>query len=226
MDNRANIDRDVYRVRFNTEEMGGKIELWQVLCRHWFSKFIPPGACTLDLGAGSCEFINNIDCREKIAIDHNPDVTLHAAPGVRCIVAELDAGLAQLDENSVDFVVASNVFEHLPNTEVLFACLLAAHRVIRPGGRIIVMQPNYAAVREKFYDFSDHTLPLTEKGMAEAISGTGFDLERVKARFLPYTSKARYPRWPILVRLYLLFPPAHWLLGGQMFIVARKPLAQ
>ena len=216
------VDNKIYRSRFSAEELGGKIELWQVLCRYWFHKFIPPDSRTLDLGAGACEFINNIVSAEKIAIDHNPDVTRFAATGIRCIVDELDAGLRSLPENSVDRIMVSNVFEHLPNKEVLFACLAEAYRVLTPGGKIIVMQPNIAAVRERFYDFSDHTLPLTEKGMAEALQSNGFEIEYLKARFLPYTTKSRYPRWPILVRMYLLFPPIHAVLGGQMFVVGGK----
>jgi SAM-dependent methyltransferase len=215
-------DAAIYGKRFGVEEMGGRIELWRVLCRYWFSKYIAADSCTLDLGAGFCEFINNIECRRKIAVEHNGSFLEFADPNVECIVADLEEGLAQVQQGSVDNVVASNVFEHLQNREQLFQCLRAAWRVLRTGGRIIIMQPNYAAVRERFYDFSDHSLPLTEKGMAEAVAATGFAIERVIARFLPYTTKRRYPRWPFLVRLYLLCPPAHWLLGGQMFIVGRK----
>jgi len=41
-------------------------------------------------------------------------------------------------------------------------------------------------------------------------------------RFLPYTSKSRLPKAPALVWLYLKLKPAWWLLGKQMFVVARK----
>lgn len=216
------IDTHIYRERFSEEEIGNKRELWGLLCERWFPKFIGPDDRLLELGSGACELINGMRCKEKIAIDHNPDVTKFAEEDVRCIVAELDAGLDQVDAESVDRVVASNVFEHLPDRDYLFKCLKGAHRVLAPGGTIIIMQPNYAAVKERFYDFSDHSLPLTEKGMAEIVGAAGFDIEYLKARFLPYTTKSRYPAWPILVKLYLRIPLAHRILGGQMFIVARK----
>lgn len=216
------IDKQIYRTRFGEEEMGGRIELWQVLCTHWFSKYIPDGSVTLDLGAGACEFINNIPSAQKYAIDHNPDVTAFADSSVTCIVAELVAGLESLDSDHVDRIVVSNVFEHLPDRDYLYRCLAECHRVLKPGGKIIVMQPNIRVVKERFYDYSDHSLPLTEKGMAESIASNGFALEEVRTRFLPYTTKSRYPKWPVLVRLYLKCPPAHWLMGGQMFIVGRK----
>lgn len=216
------IDKKIYRTRFGAEEMGGRIELWQVLCNDWFSRYIPDGGTTLDLGAGACEFINNIQSARKYAIDHNPDLASFAGEDVTCIVDELVDGLRSLDADHVDRIVVSNVFEHLPNREYLYAALAECHRVLKPGGKIIVMQPNIRVVKEKFYDYSDHSLPLTEKGMAESLASNGFSLEEIRARFLPYTTKSRYPKWPFLVRLYLKCPPAHWLLGGQMFIVGGK----
>tara|TARA_R110001592_G_scaffold304082_1_gene576449 strand:+ start:378 stop:1004 length:627 start_codon:yes stop_codon:yes gene_type:complete len=202
--------------------MGGRIELWQVLCQNWFSRYVPVDGVTLDLGAGACEFINNIVSVKKYAIDHNPDVTSFAGADVTCIVAELEVGLQSLEDNHVDRIVVSNVLEHLPNRECLYAVLAECYRVLKPGGKIIVMQPNIRVVKERFYDYSDHSLPLTEKGMAEALASNGFSIEELRARFLPYTTKSRYPRWPALVRLYLRCRPAHWFMGGQMFIVGQK----
>ncbi len=222
---RLTIDTKIYQTRFGEEEFGGRIELWRVLCDDWFSRFIAPSDTVLDVGAGACEFINNIRAGRKIAIDHNPDMKKFAAPGVECIVGSFQDGLGQVAPDSVDVALASNVFEHLADRHELFECLAGCRRVLKPGGKMIVMQPNYRAVKERFYDFADHSLPLTEKGMAEALRSNGFTIDYCKARFIPYTTKSRYPNWPILVRLYLRIPLAHWLLGGQMFIVASKSAA-
>jgi SAM-dependent methyltransferase len=218
------IDRQIYRTRFGEEDMGGRVELWQVLCTNWFARYIPEDATTLDLGAGACEFINNIVSTKKYAIDHNPDLTRHAAAGVECIIRELADGLRQIPDRTLDRIMVSNVFEHLPNREYLYECLAESHRALKPGGKIIVMQPNIRVVKERFYDYSDHSLPLTEKGMAEALAANGFHLEEVRTRFLPYTTKSRYPKWPWLVRLYLKCPPAHYFMGGQMFLVGQKSM--
>ena len=215
--------RKLYDTRFGEEDIGNRILLWEVLTRHFFGRIVPSEGCLLELGSGGCEFINAITAAKKIAIDCNPEVENRAASNVRCIIADLVEGLGQLENDSVDCVMASNVFEHLPDKDVLYRCLSESHRVLKPGGRLIVMQPNIAAVRERFYDFADHSLPLTEKGMAEIIRSCGFEIDRVVARFLPYTTKSRYPSWPFLVRLYLLFPPIHRIMGGQMLILARKP---
>ncbi len=222
MDFSAKDLEQVYAERFQEHEMGNRIEIWQVMCRHFFSRYFPPDARTLDLGAGYCEFINNIKAREKYAIDINPAIKRYAAGDVNCIVSDIETGLARLPDAGIDRIMASNIFEHLPDRECLFRCLRQARRVLSPGGKIVVMQPNIAAVKERFYDFCDHLLPITEKGMAEALRANGFHIERVTARFLPYTTKSRYPKVKILVRLYLMAPIVHRFMGGQMLVVAGK----
>jgi SAM-dependent methyltransferase len=203
--------------------MGHRIEIWQVLTKHFFARHFPADARVLDLGAGYCEFINQVAAREKVAIDQNPRMSEFAGPGVRCVISDIESALKTLGDGSLDRIMASNIFEHLPDRDYLFRCLAEALRVLSPGGKIIVMQPNIAAVRERFYDFCDHLLPLTEKGMAEALRTSGFQIETMVARFLPYTTKSRYPKWKFLVRLYLRVPLAHRFMGGQMLIIARKP---
>ena len=108
------------------------------------------------------------------------------------------------------------------DADYLFSVLKEAYRVLRDGGKIIIMQPNYAVVKERFYDFADHRLPLTELGMAEALESNGFRIDQLRKRFLPYTTKSRYPAWPILVKMYLKIPIAHYFMGGQMFIIGVK----
>ena len=57
--------------------------------------------------------------------------------------------------------------------------------------------------------------------MAEALGMAGFEVIECRARFLPYTTKSRLPKWPVLVRLYLALRPAQWLFGKQM--LRRRP---
>ena len=59
--------------------------------------------------------------------------------------------------------------------------------------------------------------------MTEALEIAGFQVVECRARFLPYTTKSRLPQWAFLVRLYLRLPPAQWLLGKQMLVVAERP---
>ncbi|HEX8202490.1 MAG TPA: class I SAM-dependent methyltransferase [Isosphaeraceae bacterium] len=211
----------LYAHRFPQNEREAKARLWRVICEAFLARYVPPGATVLDVGAGYCDFINNITARRRIAIDLNPDTPGYAAPGVEVHTLALERLTEAIAPQSVDLAFASNVFEHLRGPDALLRILAALRGVLQPGGRLIVLQPNIRAVGTTFWDFVDHTLPLTDKGMTEALEISGFEVIERRPRFLPYTTKSRLPQWPVLVRLYLALPPAQWLLGKQMFLVAR-----
>ena len=50
----------------------------------------------------------------------------------------------------------------------------------------------------------------------------GLSTIKVITRFLPYTTKSRFPQHPWLVRAYLAFPPAWRLLGRQTLYLGRR----
>ena len=212
----------LYERRFSAEDRRAKDALWRVLCEHFFQRWVPPDARVVDLGAGLCEFVNHIRAREKWAVDLDPDLTLRVAPGVRARCGPAH-DLGWLDTGSIDVVFASNVFEHFASKDELVTALREIRRVLRPGGRLLVLGPNIRYASRVYWDFFDHHLALSDRSMAEALETNGFTLEHVRARFLPYTIKSRLPRWPVLVRLYLRCRPLHLLFGKQMFVVAVRP---
>lgn len=213
----------LYAARFSPGMLAEKAELWRVLVEAHFRRYVRAESTVLDLGAGSCELINAVRARRRIAVDINPAVVRHAGPGVEAHVAELEALDTIVAEGSVDLVFASNVFEHLESPDRLISVLGEVRRVLVPGGRLCILQPNIRFVGGAFWDFVDHRLPLTEKGMVEALELAGLEVETVRPRFLPYTTKSRLPMWPVLVRAYLAFKPAQWILGKQMLIIAVRP---
>ena len=71
--------------------------------------------------------------------------------------------------------------------------------------------------------FFDHVTPIDDRALVEALEINGFEVLRVIARFLPFTTKSRLPRALPLVRLYLRLPQAWQLIGQQPFILSRKP---
>lgn len=216
----SNLDH-LYSTRFDADDRRRKLALWRVLCDRFFSRYIPDTSTVIDIGAGYCEFINSIRAARRIAVDLNPDAKRFAAEGVEVHCAAIQDLPQIFPAQSVDVVFASNVFEHLRSPEALLEVLSAIRKVLKPNGRLLIMQPNIRHVRGRFWDFVDHTLPLTEVGMSEALAFTGFRVLERRSKFLPYTTKTRLPQWPWLVGAYLAFRPAHWLLGKQMFIVAQ-----
>ena len=212
----------IYRHRFSSEARQEKDAIWRVLCQHFFQRYIPTNATVLDLGAGFCEFLRHIECQERIAVDLNEDVKLFAPQGTKILNSPAHQ-LSGLAENTIDIVFASNFFEHLPDTDHLMLTLLEAKRVLRSGGKLLILQPNIRFLHGAYWDFVDHHLPLTDRTIVEALTMVEMRVEEVIPRFLPYTTRSFLPQHPILVRLYLMFPIVWRILGKQAWIVGGKP---
>jgi len=212
---------DIYRQRFDDHAQRDREALWRVLCDHFLQRYVPTSATVLDLAAGRCEFINHIRCARKIAVDLNPDTAAYANPDVRVVTA-YSHDMVGVDSDSVDVVFVSNFFEHLPDKQTFLDTLREIRRVLRPGGRLLILQPNIRFLNGAYWDFIDHYLPLTDRTMVEALQLVDLQVEEVRPRFLPYTTRSRLPQWSWLVWLYLKLRPAHWIFGKQAFIVARK----
>lgn len=211
----------LYRHRFPEEELASKHAIWQILCRQFFSRYVNSTDTVVDIGAGYCEFINNIDASRKIAVDLNPEVSRFAKPNVE-VVNESCTAIAKLPAETADVVFMSNFLEHLPTKQMVLDTFREAHRILKQTGRIIVLQPNIRFLYAEYWDFFDHHTALSDRSLVEGLQLAGFVPDVVIPRFLPYTTKSRLPQAPWLVGLYLRFPPAWKLLGKQTLVVARK----
>ena len=213
--------RALYQNRFDQAELADKRLLWGVLVTHWFQRYVPADGTVLDLGAGTCEFVNEIAAARRIAVDLNPDTGAHAAPGVEVMITNSE-DLSGVTDGSVDVVFTSNFFEHLPTKVALLNTLAECRRVLVPSGRLIVLMPNIRYLAGRYWDYFDHHLPLTHFSLVEALELSGFEAEEVIPRFLPYTVKGgRLPVRGWLIRGYLRIRPAWRVLGRQMLVVGR-----
>jgi ubiquinone/menaquinone biosynthesis C-methylase UbiE len=212
---------ELYRQRFAAVSQETRAAMWEVLCRVVLQRYIEPTDTVVDLGAGFCEFINAIRCKHKVAIDASPALRQHAADGVCAVVGDVHAVLSKVADATVNVAFCSNFFEHLRNKEAVLTMLGEIHRVLVPEGRVIIIQPNIRYAYKEYWDFFDHHVPLSHRSFSEALQLSGFRIDYLKPRFLPYTTKSRLPQSAWLVRLYLALPPVQWLLGKQMLVVAR-----
>ena len=211
----------LYQQRFPEQELAQKHAIWKVLCSDFFQRYVQPTDTVVDIGAGYCEFINNIRAGKKIAVDLNPDVQRFATADVR-VINESCTAIAQLAADSVDVVFMSNFLEHLPSKQMVLDTFREAWRILRDGGRIIVLQPNIRFLPGEYWDFFDHHTPLTDRSLVEGLQLAGFEPSVVHPRFLPYTTKSRLPKAAFLVRMYLHLPLAWRLFGKQALVVATK----
>jgi len=212
----------MYRIRFEAQGLEKRNRVWRVLCGAFFDRLIGQYKDVLELACGYGEFINNISARSKIGVDINQDSRHHLASDVRfvnCPATEM----ATVQEQSVDVVFASNFLEHLTDKGECDRVFAEVKRVLRIGGRFIVMGPNIRYAYKQYWDFYDHHLPLSHLSLEEGLTQAGFKVTRNIPRFLPFSMKSSVPTAGWLIELYLRIPLAWRFMGKQFLVVAEKP---
>ncbi|MEY2169645.1 MULTISPECIES: class I SAM-dependent methyltransferase [unclassified Rhodanobacter] len=222
MSEESKLLKNLYEARFDKDAQIKKNEIWKVLCSDFFQKFVKRTDTVVDIGAGYCEFINHIQCSHKIAVDLNPDVAERANADIK-VINESCTQISSLASNSVDCVFMSNFLEHLPSKELVLSTLRESQRILKPGGRVMILQPNIRFLPGEYWDYFDHHTALTDRSLAEALVLAGFEVSVCIPRFLPYTTKSRLPQSPWLVALYLRLPFFWRFLGKQAFLVGTVP---
>lgn len=192
-----------------------RAKVWRHLC-DYLSRWVRPDADVLELGAGWCDFANLIPAGRVVAMDLDATVTQAAAPHVTAEVGDC-CDLSRFDDDSFDVVFASNLLEHL-DREQSGRLLAGAHRVLRPGGRLILMQPNFRLDPGRYFDDFTHVAVYTDQSLQDYLVSLGWAIEKVHARFMPLTLKSKGSGLSFLVPYYLRSPIKP--LAGQMLVVA------
>lgn len=216
----AELER-IYAARFEKNQ-AYRQRVWSMLIPAFFQKFIAPEDTVLDLGCGYGEFINQVRCGKKFAMDLNPRAAAALDKSVTFLRQDCSARW-ELPDNGLNVVFTSNFFEHLPDKAALGRTLDEVRRCLAPGGCLIAMGPNIKHLPGKYWEFWDHYLPLTENSMKEGLEIRGFAPDLVVGKFLPYTmcGGREYPLF--FLRAYLAMRPAWRVFGRQFLVMARKP---
>jgi ubiquinone/menaquinone biosynthesis C-methylase UbiE len=189
--------------------------VWRHICAY-LSRWIRTSDEVLELGAGRCDFSNNIAARRVVAIDIDKTVERAAADEVTAVVGDC-TDLGAFDDESFDVVFASNLLEHLERPAAT-ALLAEAQRVLRPRGRIVLVQPNFRLNPGGYFDDFTHVAIYTDRSIHDYLVSEGWTVEHLEARFLPLTMKSRASNLSFLVPWYLRSPIRP--LAGQMLVVA------
>jgi ubiquinone/menaquinone biosynthesis C-methylase UbiE len=212
----------LYRHRFAEDGRERKIKIWNVLCKDFFQSIVGDNKIVLDLACGYGEFINSIAAKKKYGVDLNPDSEKFVSRDVTLL--KTAANRIALEADSIDVVFTSNFLEHLKTKEACNEVFVEVRRVLKSGGKFIIMGPNIRYLASKYWDFYDHHLPLSHLSLEEGLLQSGYQMQRIIPRFLPYTAvKTVLPQHPALVALYLKVPLVWSVLGRQFLVVAIKP---
>jgi SAM-dependent methyltransferase len=211
---------DLYNARFNEREVSAKEAVWREIVRY-LTRYIDRDAPVLDLACDRGHFVRCVDASERWATDIR-DMSEALPPDVRFVQSSgLDLADA-LPAGHFGTVFMSNYLEHLDSSDAVIDQLRVVSALLRPGGRVIVLQPNIRLVGPRYWDFIDHKVALTERSLLEAAELAGLATVDLITRFIPYSTKGRLPTVPALVRAYLAFRPAWWFMGKQTLFVGER----
>jgi SAM-dependent methyltransferase len=190
--------------------------VWRHITRY-LARWIGADAEVLELGAGYCDFSNAVVARRRVAMDLRAEFAPFAAAGVRTEVGDC-RDLSRFADASFDVVFASNLLEHLDlaGNEALLAHV---RRVVRPGGRLVLVQPNYRLNPREYFDDYTHVSIFSDRSLPDLLAANGLTVEHVEARFLPFSMRSRLSFGHVLVPWYLRLP--YRPLAGQMLVIAR-----
>jgi SAM-dependent methyltransferase len=208
---------ELYDARFDEREVSAKDAVWREIVGY-IQRYIDPTAPVLDLACDRGHFIRWAVSSERWATDIR-DMRTSLPPDVQFVQA---SGLDLTDALPAGYfgtVFMSNYLEHLDSSDAVIDQLRVVRELLREGGRAIVLQPNIRLVGPRYWDFIDHKVALTERSLLEAAELAQLHTVDLITRFLPYSTKGRLPTDARLVRAYLRFRPAWWLLGRQTLFV-------
>lgn len=131
---------------------------------------VTPGARLLDVGAGDMPY------RELFAdfeyLSHDWEGTLHTPNRDYDVVSPADQ--LPLGDASIDVVVCTQVLEHLPEP---WLAVEEFHRILVPGGRLILTAPLVWPLHELPYDY----YRFTSYGLGHLIDRAGFASREISA---------------------------------------------
>ncbi|MBK9329811.1 MAG: methyltransferase domain-containing protein [Sphingobacteriales bacterium] len=213
----------IYEYRFADVDMQKKNVVWKEIAHFLYDTHLNKPQKTLDPAGGLCEFINHVPSAERWTIDLSDEVKKFAAPDIKTIIGNnLEV---ELPENYFDGVFISNFLEHLNSQFEVAEFLERMFKTLKSKGRIVIMGPNFRYTYKDYFNFADHTVILTELGVAEHLYGAGFNIVKNYPQFLPlsFRSKGFLPVNSFIIKTYLNMPFAWKFLGEQFLLVAEKP---
>jgi ubiquinone/menaquinone biosynthesis C-methylase UbiE len=98
-------------------------------CAIHFSKILSKQFYSLDIGQ-VVQFINNIRCQKKFAVDLNQQIS-HFANANVTVIHSSSTRLDSFQNNSVDVVFMSNFLEHLKSKDEVHLTLAEMYRVLK-----------------------------------------------------------------------------------------------
>jgi ubiquinone/menaquinone biosynthesis C-methylase UbiE len=175
------------------------------LCHYLFQSFgLKKGMKMLEPGCGRGEFLSNF---KELGLEvHGVDISDEAdtyAKGFTVKVCDVENDLLPFDDNTFDVLFSKSFIEHLHNPGKY---LEEAFRVLKPGGQLLTLAPDWESNYKIYFDDFTHRTPFTKFSLDDAYKMYGFEnIVTYRFRQLPIVWK--YPKLNYLCALISPFVP-------------------
>ena len=163
----------------------------QQLCHYLFQSFgLKQGMKMLEPGCGRGEFLTNFQDLglEVFGVDISPEAREYNAK-IPIETCDVENENLPFEDNTMDVIYSKSFIEHLYYPECY---LTEAYRVLKPGGKLITLVPDWESNYKTYYDDFKHRTPFTLPALIDAYNIYGFtEVDVYKFRQLPIVWK--YP---------------------------------
>ncbi len=130
---------------------------------------IKPSATWLDVGCGLRPYESYFPVGSYVGVDIEVS---GREPTLKAPDYYYDGRILPFPEDSFEGAISTQVLEHVPDPRGL---LTEMHRVIKPGGELVISLPFVWQEHEEPYDF----FRFTSFGIAELLKQTGFEVDAI-----------------------------------------------
>tara|TARA_B100001964_G_C14011825_1_gene499699 strand:- start:254 stop:778 length:525 start_codon:yes stop_codon:yes gene_type:complete len=110
-------------------------------------------------------------------ISNLPHILKHGIPEAEILQSDLRNEPLPYEDNSFDYVFSKSVLEHFYYPEELVQEIF---RILKPGGLVITMVPDWESVYKTFYDDYTHRTPFTVVSLRDIFIINGFNNVKVE----------------------------------------------
>lgn len=156
------------------------------LASYLFKRFnLKEGMQLLDIGAGRGEYMQ---CFSSLAIRcFGVDICRSELQEVA--YTDICTDILPYKSNSFDIVFHKSLIEHLPNASNL---MNETYRILKPGGRVIILTPDWRSQMKIFYEDPTHVHPYDVYSIRDLLELSGFrNVESERFFQLPVVWKHR-----------------------------------
>lgn len=189
---------------FEWQDRHGEIQ--GIINARKFMSFDFSDSAILDFGAGGGELLNNLDAREKLAVEVNP----HAHTKLKKAGLRHYFSIEDVNANSIDYVISHHSLEHVPYP---IQALREFRRVLKQDGWLLLWIPIDDWRNQKSFhlkDINNHLHTWTPQLIGNCIVEAGFDGTKLRtaivnhAWFPGYTYFYELPGFDLACKLFSL----------------------